>query len=63
MIRIFTVVFAIMAALPLRAATDIQVVTSPGGITAWLVQEPSIPMVAFQFSFRGGASQDAPDKL
>ncbi len=63
MIRIFTLAFVVLAALPLRAATDIQVVTSPGGITAWLVQEPSIPMVAFQFSFRGGASQDAPEKL
>ncbi len=63
MIRIFTLAFLALAALPLRAATDIQVVTSPGGITAWLVQEPSIPMVALQFSFRGGASQDAPDKL
>ncbi len=63
MIRIFTLAFLALAALPLKAATDIQVVTSPGGITAWLVQEPSIPMVALQFSFRGGASQDAPDKL
>ncbi|NOR62121.1 MAG: insulinase family protein [Rhodobacteraceae bacterium] len=63
MIRIFAFAFVLLAALPVRAATDIQVVTSPGGITAWLVQEPSIPMVAFQFSFRGGASQDAPEKL
>ena len=63
MIRVFTFAFVLLAALPVHAATDIQVVTSPGGITAWLVQEPSIPMVAFQFSFRGGASQDAPDKL
>ena len=64
MIRIIAFAFAaLLAALPLRAATDIQEVTSPGGITAWLVQEPSIPMVAFQFSFRGGAAQDAPDKL
>ncbi|MBL1435334.1 MAG: insulinase family protein [Rhodobacteraceae bacterium] len=63
MIRIFAFAFVMLAALPVRAATDIQVVTSPGGVTAWLVQEPSIPMVAFQFSFRGGASQDAPAKL
>ena len=63
MIRIFAFAFVMLAALPLRAATDIQVVTSPSGITAWLVQEPSIPMVAFQFSFRGGASQDTPEKL
>jgi len=64
MIRIFaTATVLLLAALPLRAATEIQEVTSPGGITAWLVQEPSIPMVALQFSFRGGASQDNPEKL
>ncbi len=63
MIRIFTLAFVLLAALPLRAATDIQVVTSPKGITAWLVQEPSIPMVSFEFVFQGGAAQDAPDKL
>ncbi len=64
MIRIFTFAFiAVLAALPLRAATKIQSVTSPGGITAWLVQEPSIPMVAIRLSFSGGASQDAPEKL
>ena len=64
MIRLLSITFVMaMAALPLRAATEIQEVTSPGGITAWLVQEPSIPMVAIQFSFRGGASQDAAEKL
>jgi len=63
MIRFIAFALVLLSALPVRAATDIQVVTSPGGITAWLVQEPSIPMVAFQFSFRGGASQDAPEKL
>lgn len=62
MIRILTFALILLAGLPLRAATDIQVVTSPGGITAWLVQEPSIPMVAIQLSFRGGAAQDAPEK-
>ncbi len=64
MIRVLATVMALLlAALPLRAATHIQLVTSPGGITAWLVQEQSIPMVALQFSFRGGASQDPVDKL
>jgi len=54
-------VMSIAAALmvPLAAqATTIQRVVSPGGIEAWLVQEPSVPMIAFDFSFRGGANQD-----
>ncbi len=44
------------------AATKIQRVVSPGGIEAWLVEEPSVPLVAMDFAFRGGASQDPADK-
>jgi len=41
-------------------ATEIQVVRSLGGITAWLVHEPSIPLLSVSFSFVGGASLDQP---
>jgi zinc protease len=34
----------------------------PGGITAWLVEEPAIPFVALEIRFRGGATLDAPGK-
>ncbi|WP_126979065.1 M16 family metallopeptidase [Frigidibacter oleivorans] len=51
-----------LSALPLRAAVDIQTVTSPGGIDAWLVEDHSIPFVALELRFRGGASLDAPGK-
>jgi len=47
---------------PLRAEIAIQEVTSPGGITAWLVQEPGIPFTALEIRFRGGTSLDAPGK-
>ena len=47
---------------PLRAEIAIQDVTSPGGINAWLVEEHSIPFVALELRFKGGASLDAPDK-
>lgn len=50
-------------AAPAQAATDVQVVTSPGGITAWLVEEPSIPMVAMEMQFGGGASREPDAKL
>lgn len=43
-------------------AIEIQEVTSPGGITAWLVQDDSIPFVALDLEFRGGASLDQADK-
>ena len=31
---------------------------SPGGIVAWLVHEPAVPMIAVDFAFAGGAAQD-----
>lgn len=51
----------ILAALPARAI-DIQEITSPGGITAWLVEDHTIPFVAVEIAFRGGASLDASGK-
>ncbi|MEL6586781.1 MAG: pitrilysin family protein [Pseudomonadota bacterium] len=53
-----------LSLLPFRAvaAVEIQEVTSPEGITAWLVEEPSIPFVAMDIRFRGGANLDLPGK-
>ncbi|MFS8036470.1 M16 family metallopeptidase [Xanthobacter sp. AM11] len=36
-------------------------VTSPGGIKAWLVHDTTLPLIAMEFAFLGGASQDAKD--
>lgn len=52
----------ILMSKPAQAATDIQVVTSPGGITAWLVENHDIPFVALDVDFRGGTSLDMPQK-
>ena len=49
-------------ALPATAAVDIKEVNTPGGLTAWLVEDHSIPFTALEIRFRGGASLDAPDK-
>ena len=54
-----TFAFLALAALPARAI-DIQQITSPGGIKAWLVEDHSIPFTALTLMFRGGASLDAP---
>lgn len=54
--------FMLAVALPAQAATDIQQLTSPGGIKAWLVEEHSIPFVALELRFRGGTSLDVPGK-
>ncbi|PJE30744.1 insulinase family protein [Pseudooceanicola marinus] len=52
----------LLTALPLRAEVPIQEVTSPGGLTAWLVEEHSIPFTALEIRFAGGASLDEPGK-
>ncbi len=45
-----------------QAEVKIQEVTSPGGITAWLVEEHSIPFTALEIRFLGGASLDPKGK-
>ncbi|MEY2756950.1 MAG: hypothetical protein RIR33_728 [Pseudomonadota bacterium] len=47
-------------AVPPRAASlaDVQVVTSPGGITAWLVRETHVPIIAMEMAWRGGATNE-----
>ncbi|GAA6180351.1 MULTISPECIES: M16 family metallopeptidase [unclassified Shimia] len=62
MIRFVLTVVAFAFAAPAWAEIDIKEVTSPGGIKAWLVEEPSIPFVAFEFRFKGGTALDAQGK-
>jgi zinc protease len=59
---------AVALAIPLltltapASATTIERVVSPGGIEAWLVHEPAIPLIAIDFAFIGGAVQDPAGK-
>jgi zinc protease len=51
----------VLLVLPAAArAVDVQRVVSPGGIEAWLVETHSLPIVAMEFAFAGGAAQDPP---
>jgi len=54
-------VVLLATALPARATT-IQRVVSPGGVEAWLVQEPAVPLIALDFAFAGGSVEDPPGK-
>lgn len=56
----FTV--ASLAAAPTFAATKIQHLVTPGGIEAWFVQDATVPLVAMEYAFSGGAAQDPADK-
>jgi len=56
---------ACLTVAPVAAQDDasrITEVVSPGGITAWLVEEPSIPIVSVRIEFDGGARVDEPGK-
>jgi zinc protease len=58
---LFAAAFLTLAALP-AGATSIERVVSPGGIEAWLVRQPSVPLVALDFAITGGANEDPADK-
>ena len=62
MLRYLLIICISVFATSARAEIDIQQVTSPGGINAWVVEEPSIPFIALEIRFRGGASLDLPGK-
>ncbi|SFQ04139.1 zinc protease [Bradyrhizobium sp. Ghvi] len=47
---------------PSSAAANIQHLTSPGGVEAWFVQDSSVPLIAMEYSFAGGTSQDPKGK-
>ena len=55
-----TMSLALMPTAPVHAATRVETVTSPGGIAAWLVRQTQLPILAIDFAFRGGATQDDP---
>ncbi len=61
---VLTVAWLAAAALSLLVSTvpssagDIQQVRSPGGISAWLVEEKSLPIIAIRFAFDGGSAQE-----
>ena len=63
MVRALALMGALIClALPLRAEVQIQEVTSPGGIKAWLVENHDIPFTALNIRFKGGTSLDAAGK-
>ena len=62
MIRIMTAAAVALWGSMAQADIEIQEVTSPGGIEAWLVEENSIPFVSLEIRVIGGASLDRPGK-
>jgi zinc protease len=51
-----------LLSVPSHAAAKIQHLVSPGGIEAWFVQDSTVPLIAMEYAFGGGATQDPADK-
>ena len=62
MIRAYFVVLSLFFAAPVLAAVDIEEIETPAGISAWLVEDHSLPFAVLDIQFRGGTSLDDPDK-
>lgn len=60
--RAFAAVCVLLVSSVAAQAFGIQEVKSPGGITAWLVAEKAVPLIALNFSFRDGSINDPPGK-
>jgi zinc protease len=60
MLAFFFVTFPALG--PAHSAVEIQEVRSEGGITAWLVEDYTVPIVAMKFIFEGGSTQDPEGK-
>ena len=58
LLRIMSAGFALAISFGCANAIEIKEVISPGGITAWLVESKSIPLIAMDFSFEGGSTSD-----
>ncbi len=53
---------ALAAFVSPAAAIDVKVVTSPGGIAAWFVEDRTAPVIHMSFAFRPGAMRDPAEK-
>lgn len=63
MMRLFAAALALaFTAVAPASAMTIEKIVSPSGITAWLVREQSVPLIALNYAFHGGSAQDEADK-
>lgn len=60
-IMLFVGAWLLLTASP-ASAVEIQKVISPKGITAWLVEDHTIPIIAVEYEFTGGALHDPKGK-
>jgi zinc protease len=54
----FGAVMTVSFITPPARAASVQEITSPGGLSAWLVEDYTVPIVTVNVAFRGGSTQD-----
>jgi len=59
---LFVALVALIGLSGSASAVEIQKVTSPKGIEAWLVEDHTVPVIALDFAFEGGSAQDPEGK-
>ncbi|NDE90209.1 MAG: insulinase family protein [Alphaproteobacteria bacterium] len=58
--RLLLVLLGFFACVPQALyANPVQIIKSPKGISAWLIEDHSLPIVSIAFAWRGGIEQDA----
>lgn len=62
MIRILLSICLVLVGGLARAAVEIETITTPEGIDAWVVEERSLPFVSMEIRMEGGANLDRPGK-
>lgn len=61
-ILVFSLILSFGLGVSLANALNIENVTSKKGITGWLVEDNTVPVVSIQFSIGGGTTQDPEGK-
>ncbi|CAM1632988.1 M16 family metallopeptidase [Bartonella apis] len=61
-ILVFSLILSFGLGISLANALNIENVTSKKGITGWLVEDNTVPVVSIQFSIGGGTTQDPEGK-
>ncbi len=60
--RYFLALMLVLLPLSLQAEIPVQEIKSSKGITAWLEEDPSLPVISLAFAWRGGFESDPEDK-
>ncbi len=62
LIAVSSILVSAWAIVGSALALEVQEVKSPGGISAWLVEDKTVPLIAMNFTFAQGTTADPPGK-